>query len=173
MKEKIGLRDKGKRQAEKDIVRKFYKDFFTWKADKVGMWVAAGLAEFVYVCLLIIPFEEMKGEKTVIAIMLLLGVVASYMYLVPYLTFTEEGKRCRIYQKIKYLPVDKSIIQQVRVEQLLKFVLKLFPIIAVLQLGMSLIVEHRLSGWNIAYVLWFGLLWPFITNLPTAWIEKA
>lgn len=173
MKDKMELPDKVKRQADKDIIRKFYKDFLTWKADNVGFWVLAGLAEFVYVILLIIPLEEMKGETVTIAIMHLLGALASYAYLVPYLTFSEEGKQCRIYQRIKYLPVEMRMIQQVRVEKLLKFVLKMFPVIAVVQLGMSLIVEHRLTGWNIVYVLWFGLIWPFVINLPTAWLEKA
>ena len=173
MKEQTKMSVKIKKQADKELVRKFYKDFFTWKADNVGTWVACGIVECIYVLMMLVPFEEMMTEKGMLGFVLLVGVFGPYTYLIPYTSFSEEGKRCRIYEKLKYLPVEKSIIQQVRVEQLVKFALKMFPVIAVVQLGMSLIVEHHLTIWNFAYVLWFGFLWPVLINLPAAWTEKS
>lgn len=163
---------KSEQQAQKEMIKKFYKDFFTWKADNIGIWIASGLLEVIYVGLMFIPFEEIMNEASVLAVLSFLGILGPYLYLLPYLVFTEERKQHRIYEKIKYLPVEKRLVQQIRVEKLFQFVIKIFPVIAVVQLGMSLCVTHHLTVWNFMYVLWFGLILPLLFNLPMAWLEK-
>ena len=163
---------KSEQQAQKEMIKKFYKDFFTWKADNIGSWIAAGILEVSYVGMLFIPFEECVKDASMLGVLLFLGIMGPYLYLLPYLVFAEERKQHRIYEKIKYLPVEKRLVQQIRVEKLFQFVIKIFPIIAAVQLGMSFFVVHRLTVWNFVYVLWFGLIWPLLINLPVAWFEK-
>ncbi len=160
------------RQEQKEIIKKFYKDFLSWKADNVGMWILAGMVEVIYGILMMIPLEELFKERQMFGILLLVGMLGPYLYLLPYIIFSEERKQYRIYEKIKYLPVDKKMVQQIRVEKLIRFVIKIFPIMAALHLGMSFLTMHRLTIWNFVYIICYGLIGPILMNLPIAWYEK-
>lgn len=157
--------------SEQRKVRKFYKEFLTWSADNIGLWIAAGFFELLYCVLMMIPYQEMLEDKGFLVFVLLLGFAVPYFYLRPYITFRENTESYSIYERIKYLPVDFREIQKMRTIYLAKFVLKTAPIVILLQLIVSY-CSYEVTIANVVYAIFGGILWPFISNLPIAWFSK-
>lgn len=157
--------------SEQKKVREFYKEFLTWSADNIGMWIAAGFMEVFYFAMMAIPYEEMAEEGALALFPLVLGFLGPYFYLNPYLVFREDTKSYSIYERIQFLPVDFREIQKMRVIYLAKFVVKIAPAIILIQL-LTTGFSYGITAESIVYAIFCGLVWPFLSNLPVAWYSK-
>lgn len=157
--------------SEQRKVRKFYKEFLSWSADNIGLWIAAGFMEAFYFGLMAIPYQEMLEEGAFIIFPLMCGFIGPYFYLQPYITFRENTESYSIYERLKYLPVDFREIQKMRTIYLAKFVLKIAPAMILVQL-LTANFSYEITIENVMYAVFFGLIWPFLTNLPIAWYSK-
>ena len=157
---------------EQKQVRSFYKEFLSWKAENIGMWIGAGFVEFLFLLFIAIPAQELFGdshaERLFLIYDVILGWLAPFLYIMPYVTFKEDKKDCSIAAKLKYLPVSLREIQKMRVWYVLRFVAIQFLVALVLQMLTSWFSYHEITWINIIYVLWSALVWPLITNLSVA-----
>lgn len=161
---------------EQKMVRKFYKEFLSWKSENIGMWIAAGFIEMCFIIFTMIPFQEVLGtsqiERTIIIMEVVLGWMAPFVYIMPYVTFKEEQKDCSITAKLKYLPVDIEEIQKMRVIYLLKFVIKQFVAALVLQMLTSVYSYGEITWANVWYIVVAALVWPLVVNMPVAIVSR-
>ena len=157
--------------SEQMKVRKFYKEFLTWSADNIGMWIVAGVMEVFYFAMMAIPYVEMIEEGALALFPLVLGFAGPYFYLNPYLVFREDTKSYSIYERIKFLPVDFREIQKMRTIYLAKFVVKTAPAFILIQL-LTTHFSYGVTVESLVYAVLGGLVWPFLSNLPIAWYSK-
>lgn len=158
--------------AEQIKVRKFYKDFWSWKADNVGMWLGAGIIEVLFVIMMMIPYPEMQTDMSFVVLPLMFGFFGPMLYLVPYITFREGQNSVSIYEKLKYLPIDYREIKKMRVINLVFWVAKIFPIILICQLFFTYFGYGAIHVEDVIYTILMGLVWPIVSNLPYAWFSK-
>lgn len=156
---------------EQQKVRAFYKEFLSWKAESIGLWIGAGFLEVLFGIMMMIPYQEMREDSGFVIMPMLFGFLGAMLYIAPYLTFREEGSPVSIYEKIKYLPVDYRQIQKMRIWYLIRFVAKIFPVLFLLQMATSY-WSKTLTAANLIYVILLGLVWPILSNLPFAWFGK-
>ena len=157
--------------SEQRKVRKFYKEFLTWSADNMGLWLAAGFMEVLHGVMMMVPYQEMLEERAFILFPLLLGFAGPYFYLSPYITFREDTVSYSIYERIKYLPVDFREIQKMRTLYLAKFVGKIAPIFILCQLFFAHF-SYGITWGNVVYAFFGAIIWPFVSNFPIAWFSK-
>ena len=158
--------------AEQRKVRAFCKEFLSWKAESVGMWIGAGILEVLYVIMMMIPYQEMKTDMAFIVFPLMFGYLGPMLYISPYLTFREGTNVVYIYEKLKYLPIDRKEIRKMRVTKLVLFVGKIFPIVCIVQLLFTYFGYGEILLEDIVYACLMGFIWPFATNLGYTWLGK-
>ena len=47
---------------EQRKVRKFYKEFLSWKAENIGVWIGTGFIEVLFAVMMMIPYQEMLHD---------------------------------------------------------------------------------------------------------------
>ena len=157
--------------SEQRKVRKFYKEFLSWKADNIGLWIASGFMVVFFCVTMLISYEEILENMKLVMFPMLLGFLGPYFYLNPYITFREGTESYSIYERIKYLPIDYHEIQKMRAAYLAKFVGKVFLAVLFFQVFL-MFGAGGFTIENVLYVLLIGLVWPFVSNLPIAWFSK-
>ncbi len=143
------------------IIDSFYKEFFTWSAGNVGMWLAAGVFEFVAIVIFCFPYEEAQKEN-MLMFAVLLALAGAECYIAPYVSFQEFGKGMRISDKLQYLPVSVKELQGYRLKKLAVFCAKMFVVFFVGQMFFALVTTHTITLGNVGYVIIWGLLLPFV-----------
>ena len=87
---------------EQEKIFVFYKEFWSWKAENIGMWVGAGILEVLFAIFMMIPYAEMQSDMGMVVLPMLMGFGGGAMYISPYITFREGTDTVSIYEKIKY-----------------------------------------------------------------------
>lgn len=168
---------KNEKQTQQMIIRSFFKEFLNWKTECIGNWIGTGCFQLIFwVCIAIVPVQEVVGESELDRIMIVLGMalgwLPSFLYIMPYVTYKERRQDCSICAKLKYLPVDIREIQKLRLTLLTKFVIKMFPVSFTLQLLTAWYSYGEIGWMNIAYVFVTAFLWPWVLNAPVAWFSR-
>lgn len=158
--------------AEQMKVRKFFKEFWSWKAENVGMWLGSGIIEVLFGIMMMIPYPEIQADMGLVALPLMFGFFGPMLYMVPYITFREGQNTVSIYEKLKYLPIDYKEIKKLRLSKLVLFVAKIFPIIFICQLFFTYFGYGHIRTEDVIYAVLVGLVWPVVSNLPYAWFSK-
>lgn len=158
--------------SEQFKVRKFYKEFLSWKADNVGMWIGAGIIEVLFVIMMMIPYPEMQTDLGFVVLPLMFGFFGPMLYIAPYITFREGQTSVSIYEKLKYLPIDYREIKKMRLINLVLFAGKVFPVILICQLFFTYFGYGAIRVEDVIYAILLGIVWPIVSNLPYAWFRK-
>lgn len=158
-------------KSREEVLNSFFKDFFSWKADNIGYWILAAMAELEAVCVMCIPFQNLN-KKNIWWISLLLIVGGVIEYINPYIYYRDERKNRRIYDTIKYLPVSSEELKLYRLKKRVIFCLKMFAIFFVGQIISSLICFHQISLSNLLYPIVGGLLFPLVMSGLYVWTVK-
>ena len=153
-------------------VRKFYKEFLSWKAEGVGMWLGSIIIEVFFVVMAVIPYQEMKQDIWLVGLPMIFGFAGGALYVAPYITFFENQKSVSIYEKIKYLPIDYQEVKKMRLEKLMIFEARIFLIVLVCNLFFSYFGFGAIAAEDVAYVVLIGLVCPIVSNLPYVWFSK-
>ena len=145
------------------LLEKFYKEFLSWRAENIGMWIAAGFFLLLYSAGMLVPYQDVKaGDHAILISSIYSGIMGVYFYMLPYLQYKQDNKMHRIYEKIQYLPISLKEIRIFRINKLVKFCLKLFPVYCILQILSSWLSYHEIGWGNIFHVVVFGLFLPII-----------
>ena len=157
---------------EQEKIFAFYKEFWSWKAENIGMWIGAGILEVLFVIFMMIPYAEMQSDMGMVVLPMLMGLGGGAMYIAPYITFREGADTVSIYEKIKYLPIDYREVKKLRLKKLIQFVAKIFVVIFVCQMFFTFFGVGAIRGEDILYVVLIGFVWPIISNFPYVWFSK-
>lgn len=148
----------------------FFKEFFTWSAENVGNWIAAGIFVFIHALFMVVPYQEIKEWDLNFSYVI---IVMGYMwYLTPYINFTENRKKQSIYQLIKFLPISLTQLRIYRTKKLAIFCLRLLAVFMIGQLFFSLVFFHEITLANICYPLVWGFVFPFGINAVMFWFVQ-
>ena len=155
---------------QQQILDDFFKEFFTWSATNIGMWIAAGIFIFIHAIFMMIPYQSMKDFDNSISFIF---IIMGYMwYLYPYIQFTEKNKAHSIYQKIKYMPISITQLRIFRLKKLFVFCLRLLAVFMIGQLFFSFVTYHEITFANICYPLIWGFAIPFGLIGFFSWFTK-
>lgn len=157
---------------EQEKIFAFYKEFWSWKADNIGMWIGAGILEVLFGIFMMIPYAEMQSDMGMVVLPMLMGFAGCAMYIAPYISFREGTETVSIYEKIKYLPIDYREVKKLRLKKLMQFVSKIFVIIFVCQMFFTYFGVGVIRVEDVIYVVLVGLVWPIISAFPYVWFSK-
>ena len=157
---------------EQEKISAFYKEFWSWKADNIGMWIGAGIFEVLFGVFMMIPYPEMQSDMGLIVLPMMMGFAGGAMYVAPYISFREGQETVSIYEKIKYLPVDYREMKKFRLKKLVLFVAKVFIVIFACQMFFTYFGVGSIRLADVAYAVLVGLVWPIVSNLPYVWFGK-
>lgn len=157
---------------EQEKIFAFYKEFWSWNAENIGMWIGAGILEVLFAIFMMIPYAEMQSDMGMVVLPMLMGFGGGAMYIAPYITFREGTDTVSIYEKIKYLPIDYREVKRLRLKKLIQFVAKIFVVILVFKLFFSTFGMEMIRGVDILYTILVGLVWPVLSVFPYVWFSK-
>ena len=157
---------------EQEKIFAFYKEFWSWKAENIGMWIGAGILEVLFAIFMMIPYAEMQSDMGMIVLPMLMGLGGGAMYIAPYITFREGTDTVSIYGKIKYLPIDYREVKKLRVKKLVLFVAKVFAVVFGMHMFFTFFGAGTIRKEDVIYVILVGFVWPIVGNLPFAYFSK-
>ena len=157
---------------EQEKIEKFYREFWSYKAENIGMWIGAGFLEVLFGIFMMIPYPEMQSDMSFVALPLMLGFAGGAMYLAPYISFFEGQTGIAIYEKIKYLPIDYREVKKYRLKKLMMFVAKVFVIMFAGQMFFTYFGVGTIRLVDVVYAVLVGYVWPIVSNLPFAMLSK-
>ena len=157
---------------EQEKIVAFYKEFWSWKADNIGMWIGAGILEVLFGIFMMIPYSQMQSDMGFIVMPMLFGTGGAAMYIAPYITFREGADTVSIYEKIKYLPIDYREMKKLRVKKLVQFVTKIFMVIFGCQMFFTYFGVGIIRIEDVIYAVLVGLVWPIASTFPYVWFSK-
>ncbi|MBQ9119008.1 MAG: ABC transporter ATP-binding protein [Lachnospiraceae bacterium] len=168
--EEISVAEAKVSHSHRITVEEFFHEFLSWRAESVGTWIGCGFLELMFIIGVIVPVQEAEYELLLWAAFM--GVMGVIVYLRPYVNFVENGKGQRIYQKIKYFPVDLTEIRQFRIERLLRFTARIAIGIGLVHLLIAQFAYGGIILENILVVVGLGFLLPFGVGLLSVMVEK-
>jgi len=151
------------------VLEQFFRDLFTWDMANVGFWLLTGFMELVLGILLLIPAGELEGMLKGFAWMV--SIFGANWYLMAYLQIHEEGKTCKVYDRLKYLPVSLQQIRLFRFRKLVIFSAKMTAVFLVIKL-ISLFFTRDFSWGDIWYPIGFGFVFPVVVVGGITWFSK-
>lgn len=169
---------------EQKKIRKFYKEFLSWRPDTIGTWIGAGMLVMFLLVASAVPVQELlevqKEDADLFGglLFILFAPLAGLLYLRPYQVyvedqFTQEAKNVPIVGRLKYLPVDFREIKRMKAIYLVKFYAKILPFAMLLQALTSTYSYGAFTWQNVVYIVLMAFVWPLATNLPAILLQKA
>lgn len=163
-------------KSQQTIIDDFFKEYYTYDVSNIGYWILAGIFTFIQLVYMAFPFENfyaggqtsvinVSDDRELLGIMAFIIVFPVFFYMQPFVVGNINGRVSSIYSVIKYLPVSAKAIRLYRFKKMLKFVLRVFVICAVLQLGISLLAYHKIMWQTLVYLFVYGFLIPFLVGL--------
>lgn len=149
----------------------FFKEFFTWNVQHVGMWLLTGIMILSFVCFMMVPYQEIVAPSeehvNIEAWLILMGIAGLNYYLMPYSRYNDgtKGRFIYIYEKIKYLPVSLKELRIFRIRKVFWFCLKLFVVLLIGQLVFAEIGFGEIVLGNFLYPFIFAFLIPFCLSV--------
>lgn len=122
------------------------------------------LFEVLITHVMLIPYEK-NGIKIYAICVLGMTPWPVQMSLSPYLYVTEHGKNYSVYEKLRYLPVERKEIRRVCVEYLLRFLRIPFLCGMLAQLSGCLLAGQGIGLGNILCPLLVTGVFPFLLGL--------
>lgn len=142
----------------RELIKKFDKVFSSYlSGNDIGMRLCAYLFDFIGIILLFIPCQQLhaldKGNAVTLLSAILCFSYSTALYLDSYLNFREGSKRCSLFQKLSYIPVNRTDFCVVRIGYLFHYKKKAAVLSLLAQLIGSLLTYHRIYPANFLY--WF------------------
>ena len=153
---------------QQEVLDQFFREYFTWDMANVGFWIVTGFMEFILGIFMFFPAEELGELKGFAFAMSIWG---AGWYIMAYLKIRDNGKPCRVYEKLKYLPVTLRQIRLFRLRKLVVFSAKVTAVFLVAQL-ISAFCTHEFSMATILYPVCLGFFFPVIIVGSIAWLTK-
>ncbi len=138
----------------------FYHEFLSWRTESIGVWIGCGFLELMYIICMLAMAEE--GWNTVMSAMgCFTGTMGAFLYLQPYLAYTEKGTSKNIYEKIRYFPVEwKEVFAFLR-RKLLRFLLCITVPVSVVHMLLAQFTCGGICLGNVLMLIFTGIILPY------------
>ncbi|MGN0142226.1 MAG: hypothetical protein ACI4AD_08350 [Roseburia sp.] len=155
---------------QRKCIRSFDRKYLAECRNSGLDYLGIGMLGILSVILMMIPWQELRREValTFLGIAFLIALPA-VVYVSRYIVFMENGKKCVLMDKIKYLPVDLEQVFYVRMIYLLKFQAKFFALYLGIQLLFAWIFTGRAGIENIVYTAISGYMIPVLLGMLYLW----
>ncbi len=153
------------RKNEYERIKSFFKDYSFIRSDCTPFLMLSIFFELFHGVAMMVPYQEAVLDGAVYLVPMTTGIFGPAFYLIPSFLTVGKGKRMKIGELLKYLPVERKYLKRFRAERLAVFVCRVFPVFFCLQLLFSGLYYREIGIGNILYALCFGLIWPFLSNL--------
>lgn len=154
---------------QQEVLEGFFKELFTWDMANVGFWLVTGLMEFILGILLLIPAVEL--DIALQGSLFMVSIFGANWYIMAYLQIHDDGKQCKVYDSLKYLPVSLLQIRLFRFKKLIVFSAKMTGVFLAIQL-LTLMFSREFSWTCISYPIVFGFLIPVSIVGGITWFSK-
>ena len=153
---------------QQEVLDSFFKELFTWDMSNLGFWIVTGIADAVLGILMFCPREEMLEMKGLAFGMSIWG---AGWYVMAYLQIKDNGKQCKVYEKLKYLPVSLQQIRLFRLRKLIIFSSKITLVFMAAKL-LSLFFTRDIGLLNIFSPVFYGFVIPVVLVGGITWFSK-
>ncbi len=151
---------------QQKVIAAFFKEFFTWSAANIGMWILSGIMVVNQAVFFTVQYQEvgseLKEDRFIVIMIAFMSASAAMSYIQPYMNYNENRVATKIFDKIRYLPVSRDALRLFRFKKLFKFVGLVFAVDFTLQIIMTLLIVGNISIGNILYPLVIGFIVPFV-----------
>lgn len=153
---------------QQEVLDSFFKELFTWDMANVGFWIVTGVMEFILGVLMFFPMEELREMY---GLMWFASIWGAGSYVMAYLQIQDNGKPCKVYEKLKYLPIFLQQIRLFRLRKLIVFSAKITVVFCVAQL-ISAIFTREFGLATILYPVCYGFVIPVLLVGGITWFSK-
>lgn len=153
-------------------IEQFFNVYYSIKDwDKAGNTIGAVAIAVITGGLMGIPIQNFmpycfeKDDILFIFIFAAMAMTAAVVYLKSYSFFQENQNVYSFGDKLKYLPVDKKALKNIRIRHLFRFESRFYLASLVMQLFFSVIMYHSITWMNIIYVTVVILVIPMLAGM--------
>lgn len=146
-----------------ELLITFFKDLRSYGASDIGQWIGAGIIEAFAVMYAMFPYQELiYKDRIMLVFSAYFTLLAAWLYLLPYTQITEDGKKKKITEKLKYMPITECDICMFRLRRLIRFQGKILPAFLAGQILFALIFFKGLVWGNLIYPVVSGFIAPVL-----------
>jgi len=168
-------------KAEKKVIKDFFYEFGNYNTVTIALsWILLGICFIFQFFVAIAGYETMiratirydADFSTTFANALFVGPIMGYLRNLPYQTFSMNQKSTAIREILKYHPIDKKVIREVKIEKLVMFMFKVTVVSMVIQLLKCWVKGYEVSWFDLLCIFVFSFVWPVLVNAVAIYIEK-
>lgn len=145
---------------------KFYKEYFQkGNCLKVGLHSSAGIMLFIFVVLMMVPYQALERNQFAFILPIVLGYSAAGAYLSPYRVYVNsQNAIVSLWEVLQNQPLSKGFWWKYLFKKLLVFQIKFYVIAQAGQLLFSIRSPYSVSLGSFLYPLFGALVWPVLAN---------
>ena len=154
-------------EKQQQILEEFFREETTYFPNHVLQKYIAYLLMSVGAMLMLIPYGEVKEDKSILGIMAMLFALGSFFYATQYATYTETllKKVVPVKELVKYLPVERMQITIFRIRKVLKPCLIYSLVVIALKCAIYCGGYGNLSGPDILIPVTGMVVYPVVVEL--------
>ena len=167
--------------SEQKVVKDFFDKFGNYNTTTIAM---SGM--LIVICFVFQFFVAIAGFDTMIRTTILynedysvtfgaalfVGPIMGFLRILPYQTFNMNQKSKAVSEILKYHPIDKKAIRNMKIEKLAKFMFKVTIVSMVIQVLRCIFKGYEISWFNLLYIFVLSFVWPLVVNVIPIWLEN-
>lgn len=153
---------------ERAILRVFYKELH--RVMDNGMEPVYKLLKGIYIVFMTLGLAFPYDEGRFFVLMPQILVITFFN--MRYFTVAEDGKQQKLAAKLRYLPVSRRALWQVRMEALCRFLRLPFLFGLPAHLIATYVTSGRITVWDVLYPIFAAFLLPFLIGVLTCAVDK-
>ena len=166
---------------EKKVVKEFFVRFGEYNTIIIGLsWLMiAGCFIFQFFTALggfetMIRASALYGADFAVAFIVgpIVGPVMGYVRILPFQTFLMNQKYVSISEILKYHPIDRNVIRKLKLEKIVKFMLKVTIVSLAIYLLRCWVKGYGISWFDIVCIVVLSFVWPILVNAVALYMEK-
>lgn len=146
------------------MLEAFYKEYGTFTWSDMGAKLIGGFFIFISMIFQIIPWQEWEfpGDRYMIYMAMYLELMAIYLLMSRYTTYSEEGRYKMFSELFCYIPISRRQISVFRQRRVILLCFKLMVVVLACQVCFALTFYHTLSVWNVLFPIVGTFLLPAV-----------
>lgn len=151
---------------QRERIERYYNTLLEQGSNEVSPDVVTYILLGIGMILLFVPVQEMLEEGDLFAVVwcaTMLINMAIIFYMSKYSGVGYGNNKAEsVADVLVYMPIDHKVKRKFLLEKLLKILVRITIAGLIMQLGVALIVYHKITVWNVVYALGLTFIVPFI-----------
>lgn len=152
---------------QQEMLEEFFREESTYFPNHVMQKFVAYFLMSIGAVLMMIPYGEVREDKAILGITVMLYAMGSFFYATQYATYTETllKKVVPVKELVRYLPVERMQITIFRIRKVLKPCLIYTVVVLALKCGISYAEYGNISGMDILIPVAGMVVYPVLVEL--------